>query len=455
MNQKTDKIIKIFKEIHGDKYDYSKINFKSYSEKVIVICKFHGEFTITPNHHKKGVDCAKCKGRNLTTEDFIKEAIIVHGEKYKYEKSIYINNSSKIIITCIIHGDFEQSRHNHVGKKHGCSECAEISRKISKSKPLDQFIIEAKEIHGDKYEYSKSVYTNNQTKLIIICKIHGDFLMIPSSHIYKKVGCPECSTKKKLNNEIFIKKAKEIHGDKYDYSELEYKNINSKVDIICNIHGKFQQLAISHLNKSGCSKCGKISCNQKNTFTQEEFIQKANNLHEYKYNYSKTEYIKSNQKIIIICNKGHEFTQLPSYHLDGCGCTLCYNKSEGKLYKKLISIYPNLKIQFKASWCRNKTFLPFDFCLEEEKIIIEVDGNQHFKQVRNWSTPEKQQENDKFKMKCANENKYSIIRILQEHIYKNKYDWYNKLINAIQKIIDDNIIQNIFICENNEYNTFF
>lgn len=134
-------------------------------------------------------------------------------------------------------------------------------------------------------------------------------------------------------------------------------------------------------------------------------------------------------------------------------CPECFNKTELKLSKH-ISKYYNIKRQFKTEWCKNKTYLPFDFVIEERKIIIEVDGPQHFKQISNWISPEINLINDLFKMKCANNNYYSVIRILQEDIYKNKYDWLNELMCNIEKITNENKVQNIYMCKNNEYKDF-
>ena len=103
-------------------------------------------------------------------------------------------------------------------------------------------------------------------------------------------------------------------------------------------------------------------------------------------------------------------------------------------------------------WCKNKQCLPFDFAIEELKIIIELDGPQHFKQISNWTSPEIQIEKDKYKIKCANENKYSVIRLLQEDILKDNFDWLTDIQESISKIINEKTIQNIFICKNNEYN---
>ena len=135
-------------------------------------------------------------------------------------------------------------------------------------------------------------------------------------------------------------------------------------------------------------------------------------------------------------------------------CPYCVNKTEQKLYDNIILNYPNLLQQYKVEWCKNKNYLPFDFVIPEYNIIIELDGLQHFEQVSNWKSPEENLITDKYKMKCANNNNYSIIRILQEDLFYDKYDWYNELIQNIEKIKNEEIIQNIYMCKNNEYVNF-
>jgi very-short-patch-repair endonuclease len=138
-------------------------------------------------------------------------------------------------------------------------------------------------------------------------------------------------------------------------------------------------------------------------------------------------------------------------------CPICVNKTEKKLYEQLLQTYPNFVSQFHADWCKNPIttrFLPFDFVLEEQKVIIELDGPQHFVQISNWKTPEEQFNNDQYKEKCANENGYSVIRIIQEDVWNDTYDWLNELNQNIIKITSETTIQNIYICKNNEYNNF-
>jgi very-short-patch-repair endonuclease len=154
-----------------------------------------------------------------------------------------------------------------------------------------------------------------------------------------------------------------------------------------------------------------------------------------------------------VCNK--VFTCQLSDITKGVWCSFCVNKTEQILFDKLIIIYPSLKTQYKVDWCKNIKHLPFDFVIEERKIIIELDGKQHFEQIGKWQTPEKTRENDLYKMKCANENGYSIIRILQKDVYHNKYDWLSELINNVEKITNEEmIVQNIYMCKNNEYKNF-
>ena len=123
----------------------------------------------------------------------------------------------------------------------------------------------------------------------------------------------------------------------------------------------------------------------------------------------------------------------------------------------IIKIYPSLIQQYKVNWCKNeetKRILPFDFVIPEHKIIIELDGLQHFKQVAKWKTPEQAHIRDLYKMKCANDNGYSMIRILQDDVWLDKYKWIEELQTSIEKIKLEKKFQNIFLCKNDEYKNF-
>ena len=120
-------------------------------------------------------------------------------------------------------------------------------------KATEEFIRKAREVHGDKYDYSKAEYKNHLTKITIICPEHGEFQQIPSGHLSGH-GCPKCSGKAKLTTEEFIRKAREVHGDKYDYSKVDYKNANTNITIVCPEHGEFEQRPADHLRGAGYSK---------------------------------------------------------------------------------------------------------------------------------------------------------------------------------------------------------
>ena len=166
----------------------------------------------------------------------------------------------------------------------------------------------------------------------------------------------------------------------------------------------------------------------------------------------------SGNKCWFDCDKcNHSFDTALNNISAGKWCPYCKNKTEQKLYDTLKPLYPMLIAQFKQEWCKKSRCLPFDFCIPEHNIIIELDGSQHFIQVSNWTSPEETFENDSFKEKCANDNGYSVIRILQEDVFGDKYDWLSKLQTEIENIIKDDtttIIHNIYMCENSEYDKF-
>lgn len=189
------------------------------------------------------------------TDIFKEKAKIIHNNKYDYSKSEYKTSEEKVCIICPIHGEFWQTPHGHL-RGQGCPNCGIERRKNN----TQEFIEKAKEIHGDKYDYSKTKYTDSFNYVIVNCSKHGDFKIIANAHTCKKQGCPMCSKeqgteKKCLGKETFINNAIKIHGDKYDYSKVIYKNNYTKVIITCPIHGDFEQVPHSHLRGGGCPFC--------------------------------------------------------------------------------------------------------------------------------------------------------------------------------------------------------
>jgi len=162
-----------------------------------------------------------------------------------------------------------------------------------------------------------------------------------------------------------------------------------------------------------------------------------------------------NKKHWFECDKcNHSFDSALNNIVYGQWCPYCKHKTELKLYEALKPIYPSIITQFKQEWCQKQTYLPFDFCIPELNIIIELDGAQHFRQVSNWLSPEETHENDKYKETRAKENGYSVIRIIQEDVLNATYDWLAKLVTTIEGIRNSGNIKNHYLCENNEYDKF-
>lgn len=192
-------------------------------------------------------------GRKYLLHEVIEKAKKLHENKYDYSLVEYKNMVIPVRIICEKHGIFYQNLGNHIHKKSGCPKCA--SEKSSRRFTKDEFIQKAKEIHKDEYNYSLVEYKNNRTKVKIICEKHGVFLQSPSNHM-RGSKCPLCVGGRKLTKKEFIQKARDIHGNKYDYSFVNYLGIDNKVDIVCSIHGMFKQSPHKHINrKSGCPYC--------------------------------------------------------------------------------------------------------------------------------------------------------------------------------------------------------
>tara|TARA_Y100001970_G_C14077004_1_gene772576 strand:+ start:357 stop:956 length:600 start_codon:yes stop_codon:yes gene_type:complete len=181
----------------------------------------------------------------------------------------------------------------------------------------EEFLNRVIGIHGDRYDYSKVQYINSHTKVEVICKIHGAFLSLPHNLI-KGRGCAICAGNKKLTNESFLERAKAIHGDKYDYSKVSYSTSQKKIKVICPEHGDFQQTAYHHLRGSGCPRCSLYS-----RISNKDFIEVAKKIHRNRYDYSKVAYNNSREKVTIICPEHGDFQQIPSHHNNGSGCPQC------------------------------------------------------------------------------------------------------------------------------------
>lgn len=216
---------------------------------------------------------------------------------------------------------------------------------------INSFITKAKQVHGDIYDYSLSVYEGSTKHILIICPVHGSFYKTPSKHLLGQ-GCPECSKENKKDTlENFILKANKVHNNFYDYSKSVYTKSKDNINIICKNHGEFSIIASNHLQGQGCP-----SCNNK----LENFIKNSCKIHNNFYNYSKVEYKNNSTKVCIICPIHGEFFQTPSNHIQGKGCITCGQQSSAKLkyyntesFIKRANIVHNNKYSYSSTIYQN------------------------------------------------------------------------------------------------------
>lgn len=253
------------------------VDYKGSKNNVDIICPIHGVFHQRPNHHLSGCGCPKCANSSSSYES---EIILMI--KNAYIEKINMQNKEEYIKKCNL-------------------------------------------IHFNKYDYTCIELKHMKDKIHIICPIHGEFIQRADAHLGGQ-GCPLCklykTSKTKSNTvEEFIQKANTIHKNKYNYSKVNYINAKTKVCIVCPRHGDFLQLPSNHIHKTHPRGCPK--CNGGIKFSQEEFINKANIVHNNKYDYSNVKYFDCVTKICILCNKHGEFWQEPRAHLRGQGCPTC------------------------------------------------------------------------------------------------------------------------------------
>ena len=284
-----------------------------------------------------------------------------------------------------------------------------------------EFIQKANKVHNRKYIYNLSIYQRSNSKLKIECPIHGVFEQTPNGHLMGR-GCRECkkttlSNLKRTKPKNFLNKCQKIHGNKYEYSKVDYQGSKNKITIICKEHGAFKQSPTDHLIGKGCQKCGKLKTR---SLTQEQFIDRARNVHGKKYNYDQSSYKTMHIKIIIECPTHGIFKQTPLNHLHGRnGCPKCKeSKGESKIRQFLESNNLNFVSQWKSKSCKNKCCLPFDFMvnINNHKYLIEFHGQQHYRiSTGIWRGSKEQliaiQKRDKIKYNWCTNNQIPLLII--------------------------------------------
>lgn len=331
----NESFIEQSKVVHEDKYDYSKVVYRGNKEKVIIICPIHGEFEKIAGDHLSGQGCRVCKGYvKLNKQSFESRAIEKHGLQYDYSLSEIRSKKDKITIICRVHGPFNQLPGNHMGGQ-GCPKCGRENAREKQKYTKEEFINTVKDLYKDKYDYSQIIYVNSQTKIEIICPIHGSFKMKPNSH-YNGQGCSKCGRIKaiekiKLDYDEFIYRATKIHENAYKYIKRSYINYTTKMTIECKIHGKFNQIPHSHISmKAGCPKCGINKAAENNKISISEFISRFRKVHGDLYEYYPETILGATEKMKINCIKHGDFHQTPTIHQKGGGCSSCAYEKNGR-----------------------------------------------------------------------------------------------------------------------------
>ena len=353
--------------------------------------------------------------KKLTRNEFINRCQKIYGDKYDYSQVEYQNLKTPVDIHCRKHGNFKQ-RPNNLLFGHGCPKCGREAASTKRRKPLETVIKEFKNAHNDKYDYSLVDYTGNKNKVKIICKEHRIFEQLAQDHIRGR-GCAKCVGTAKLTTVEFIAKAIKIHGQLFDYSQVEYITTMDKVKIICKIHGIFQQTPNAHLGGNKCPKCYGLYK------TTEEFIIEAEYIHGETYDYSLSKYTKAMNITQIICKKHGVFEQTAINHLKGAGCRKCagQERTTTNIVDLFIHVHGNLYDYSKVNFTRNR---------DKVKIICKEHGE--FEQ-----TPDGHLRGQGC-MKCSGKESLTTITFIEKAKSKNldiQYDYsLSKYINSKTKI---------------------
>lgn len=384
------------------------------------------------------------------TESFVKKAEEKHGNRFDYSKTEYAGYDVPTTFICRKHGEFKQTPHAHLYHDVCCPECVrEINEsqrkpkpeKIGKDKTLE-FIEKSKAIWGDLYGYGETKYISSLKKVVITCPVHGDVEVYPSSHLDSKKysGCPKCNMEKRYEKGVkvkgvketpeerkerlkndFIRKARTVHGDKYDYSKVDYKSNKVPVTIICPVHGEFMQRPNDHISHGdGCPMCGKRGRRNK-PYTQEEYIKLANEVFGGYYTYPRTIYKAMQKPIIVTCPEHGDFEIRAFDHLyHKCGCPEHHAKSSLELQVEKMLIENNVKYvyQKRFPWLGLQSL---DFYLPDYNIGIECQGEQHFESVEPWGGKKNLESNkkrDELKKELCEEHGVGLLYYTEKRFMK-------------------------------------
>jgi len=383
------------KEVWKDKYDYSLVEYKNIKTKIKIIYN-DWIFLQKAEDHLLGKMCEL----RWDTNRFIFESKKMHGDEYDYSKTVFKNMNTKVIL--LKNGiEYLQNPSKHLmGRK---PERVRILRSNT------DFIDDARSIWGYKYDYSLVDYKGSHIEVLI----KYDDVIYRQKPVLHLLGY-NCERDIIKNQEDFLRKCYDKHGDKYDYSLVEYTGSQNKVKII--FEGKiYEQKAGAHIHSSGLVE--KVILKK----TTKQFIKESNEIHNFRYDYSKVNYVNNQTKVIIICSIHGDFEQVSSSHLSGTGCPHCMeSKGERKISKFLDQKNIEYVRQKKFDDCIGLRYkLPFDFYLPKYRVAIEFDGKQHYEPMEYFGGLESYNRlkvNDKIKNDYCEDNFIELIRIRYDQI---------------------------------------
>lgn len=408
-------------EKHGDRYDYSLVDYINISSKITLVCKEHGEFIQIAKNHKDGQGCPICSGRIILDKSKYLEKFNTNKYDYSLIEEGILTNDQQLKIKDMDNGlvYIQSLKHHKSGKKPTKIESKSLVNKLE-------------DIHDNQFSYIiESDHYYSTSKIKIINKLTKD-------ETYYRVDRHLNGMKpNKVTLNYFLLKSKELHNDKYDYSLINKINKNSdKVKIICKEHGVFNQRVSNHMNLGdGCPKC--VGVGKWNT---ELLISEFKKVHRDKFDYSKVIFKNIDKKVEINCKEHGPFKQNIHKHLNGQGCKLCEYTSKGEEYVKmwLDNFNINYIRQHKFETCRHINPLNFDFFLPKYNTCIEFDGEQHYKPVNKFGGIiefNKQKIRDNVKNNWCFDNKVKLIRIKYNQVNKIKYILEEKLQLVDKKLI--------------------
>lgn len=357
----TEEFIERAKEIHGESYAYSQTNYINNHTIIKIKCNRCGnEFEQLPINHLQGKGCPICakeklrKKFSLTAQEFIKKAIHIHKNKYDYSKIKYINANIPIKIGCnICHIYFLQKPSVHL-QGCGCPKCSK-----NKKYTLDEFINTAKAIHGTEYKYLTLLKdTKHKLYVKILCKKCKNVFIQRTSHHLNGAGCPYCA-KKASTLETFIKKAKQIHGNLYNYAEVQYKGVYNKIKIKCNkCKHSFLQTPANHTQGKGCPYCKQ----SKGELQIEKILVEANIEFKIQHRFEKCK----DQKTLPF-----------DFYLPNHNICIEYQGEQHYNYKLFLGLYKDKKRAHEAFKLQQKhDKIKRNFCKNNQIYLLEIKYNE-------------------------------------------------------------------------------